>query len=72
MTRKSSTTSTTPKYGIFRGETYAVPQYDDNGNFARYDTLNAAQAALPALQDQEARFARRWGYTAPTFVIQGC
>ena len=72
MARKTSTTSTTPKYGIFRGETYAVPMCDDSGAPVRFDTLDAAQAALPAMQAEENRFAARWGYTAPTFVIQGC
>lgn len=61
--------NTTPRYGIFRGINYAVPVYDLDGNVASYETREQAQAALPALQDDENRMAVRWGYPAATLTI---
>lgn len=72
MNRKPSTANSAPKYGIFRGNTYAVPVCDYSGTPVYFDTLDDARAALPAMQSEEDRFAARWGYTAPTFLIQGC
>ena len=70
MARKSNR-STAPRYGIFRGTTYAVPVYDLDGNMARFDTLDAAKAALPELQADENRMAARWGYPAAKLIVQG-
>ena len=70
MARKTSKTQAAPKYGIFRGEAYAVPLYDLDGNFARFDTIDAAMEALPALVADEERMAARWGFTPAKLIVR--